>query len=200
MRTRTRQRQMARMVDERILLERARAGDREAFGQLMAAHLPRVYSVAFRLIGNHEDAEDLAQETFVKAYRALDGYRGQASFSTWLYRIVVHLARDRFRRSAARPVEAALVPSFESRSGPVSPAEELDRRELRRAVTDSIRQLPERLRTPLVLRTLEGLDYEDVAIATGVTPQTARTQVMQARRALARLLKPFLPQREGGDA
>ena len=190
------------MVDERALLERARAGDRQAFDHLVRGHFPRVYAVAFRMLGNHEDAEDLAQETFVKAHGGLALYRGEAAFSTWLYRIVVHLARDRFRRSARRPVEGALLPSIDPPDGSAGggPEEELDRRELRRVVLDALRRLPERLRTPLVLRTMEGLDYADVAAATGVTPETARTQVMQARRALGRLLRPVLGGLQGEES
>ncbi len=182
---------MAGMVDERALLERARAGDREAFDRLVRAQFPRVYAVAFRMLGNHEDAEDLAQECFVRAHRSLGWYRGEGAFSTWLYRIVVHLARDRFRRAERRPKEGGLIPSLEP-AAPRGPSDELDKRELQRALVDAIHALPERLRTPLVLRTLEGFDYADVADATGVTPNTARTQVMKARRALLRLLRPFL--------
>ena len=183
------------MVDERALLERARAGDGQAFDLLVRAHFARVYAVVFRLVGNHEDAEDLAQEAFARAHRSLSAYRGEAAFATWLYRIAVHLARDRFRRAERRPLEV-LLPAPDSAVGPEAPSEELDRRELRRVVADALERLPERLRTPLVLRALEGLDYADVAAATGVTPDTARTQVMQARRALARLLAPFF---RGGE-
>jgi len=186
---------MAGMVDERALLERARAGDGQAFDLLVRAHFPRVYAIAFRLAGNHEDAEDLAQEAFVRAHRGLALYRGESSFSTWIYRIAVHLARDRFRRAGRRPGVELLV--ADELSGAGGPAEDLDGRELRRVIVDAIGRLPERLRTALVLRALEGLDYEDVAAATGVTPDTARTHVMQARRALARWLKPFL---RGGEA
>ena len=182
------------MVDERALLDRAKAGDGQAFDHLVRGHFPRVYAIAFRMLGNHEDAEDLAQETFVKAHRGLALYRGEATFSTWLYRIAVHLARDRFRRTARRPIEGALMPALDPPDGSTTggPEEELDRREFKRVVVDALRQLPERLRTPLILRTMEGLDYQDVAAATGVTPATARTQVMQARRSLSRLLRPFL--------
>ena len=186
---------MAGMVDERALVERARAGDATAYDGLVRAHFSRVYAVAFRLIGNHEDAEDLAQETFVRAHRSLAWYRAEGRFSTWLYRITVHLARDRFRRDGRRPVEGTLLPASEppARSGP---REELDRREVQRVVIDALRRLPERLRVPLVLRTLEGMDYADVASATDVTIETARTQVMKARRELARLLRPLLERRE----
>jgi RNA polymerase sigma-70 factor (ECF subfamily) len=189
---------MAAMTDERALLERARAGDDAAFDGLVRAHYARVHAVAFRLVGNHEDAEDLTQDAFVRAHRGLAWYRGDAPFSAWLLRIVVHLARDRFRQRGRRPHEGALVPDVAGPEG-AGPAAELDDRELRRVVADAIARLPERLRTPLVLRVLEGLDYEDVAAATGVRVDTARTQVMKARRALAHLLAPFAPFGRGGE-
>ena len=179
------------MVDEKALLERARAGDREAFDRLVRGQFPRVYAVAFRMLGNHEDAEDLAQECFVRAHRSLAWYRGEGAFSSWLFRIVVHLARDRFRRIERRPKEGGWMASLEP-AAPRGPSQELHGKELQRVLVDAIQELPERLRTPLVLRTLEGFDYADVADATGVTPNTARTQVMKARRALIRILRPFL--------
>ena len=185
------------MTDERALLDRARAGDDSAFDALVRAHFGRAYSVAHRMVGNHEDAEDLAQEAFVKAHGGLAAYRGDAPFGAWVLRIVVHLARDRFRRRGRRPDEGALV--LDEPAGPRGdePGRALDRREMQRVVDDAIARLPERLRTPFVLRALEGLDYDVVAAATGVKPDTARTQVMKARRELARRLAPFL---RGGDA
>lgn len=179
------------MTDERALLERARAGDQTAFDGLVRAHYTRVYAVAYRMVGNHEDAEDLAQDTFVKAHRGIAWYRADAPFGAWLIRITVHLARDRFRRLGRRPDESPLVLEAEAGSSG-EPSDEIGQRELRRVVSDAIARLPERLRTPLVLRALEGLDYDDVAAATGVRPDTARAHVMKARRALARLLAPFL--------
>jgi RNA polymerase sigma-70 factor (ECF subfamily) len=187
---------MAGMTDERALLERARAGDAAAFDALVRAHFARVYAVAHRLVGNHEDAEDLAQEAFVKAQRGLGAYRGDAPFSAWVLRIVVHLARDRFRRLGHGPRVQALVLEHPVSGAADEPAAALGRGELRRVVADAVARLPERLRTPFVLRVLEGLDYADVAAATGVKPDTARTQVMKARRELARALAPFL---RGGE-
>jgi RNA polymerase sigma-70 factor (ECF subfamily) len=179
-------------LDERV--ERARHGDARAYDGLVREHYARVFATAFHLVGNHEDAEDLAQECFVRAHRSLSWYRGTGSFSGWLRRIVVHLVRDRFRAAARRPSTSAgaVLDELASERGPAADA---GARELQRALREAIDRLPEHLRVALVLRTLEGLDYDAIASATGVTPATARTQVMKARRALERLLAPLLEER-----
>ena len=177
--------------EEAALLERAQGGDRAAFGALARAHYRRVYATARHLAGNHEDAEDLVQETFVRAHKALGWYRGEGSFAGWLRRILVHRATDRFRGASRAPGQVPLdgVPDPAHDRGPIA---ELGARELGALIERALDTLPVRLRIPLVLRTLDGLEYEDVAAATGVTPATARTQVMQARRSLARLLARHL--------
>ncbi|MFT5291718.1 MAG: RNA polymerase sigma-70 factor (ECF subfamily) [Planctomycetota bacterium] len=173
------------------LVERAKAGDREAFGLLARCHYRRVYVTALNLVGNHEDAEDLAQDTFVRAHRALGWFRGDGAFAAWLRRILVHLANDRFRKESRQPESTSLdsLPDQQARRGTVG---EVGARELEGLVERAIQTLPARLRMPLVLRTLDGLDYGEIAESTGVTPATARTQVMQARRALAGLLANYL--------
>lgn len=179
------------------LVERARAGDREAFDALVRRHLPAVYRMLHRRIGNHEDAEDLAQECFVRAWGALAFYRADAPFGAWLFRVALHLAHDQ-RRSHAR--RGAREEAF-ARSRPTharAPGEELGRRELGGHVREALGRLPRRLRDALVLRVFEGLEYDDVARATGVTPATARTHVHQARKRLLRWLEPWLGgEREG---
>lgn len=169
------------------LVARARAGDRRAFDTLARAHLAEVYGLLHRLVGNHEDAEDLAQDCLVKAYRSLRFYRGEGSFAAWLGRIAVHLARDHHRRRGRRAPTVTLEDEPEVPAGT-----ELSRRELEQRVGEAIDALPHELRAALVLRVLEGRDYADVARATGVKPGTARTQVMKARRRLLRALAPWL--------
>jgi RNA polymerase sigma-70 factor (ECF subfamily) len=175
--------------EEASRLERARRGDRDAFDALVRMHCARVYALLFRVIGNHEDAEDLAQETFVRAFRSLAHYRGDAAFSTWLFRIALHLARDHHRRrgTGARVVGLDDVPAPAA-----APEVDATRRELARGLSLALDKLPHALRAALVLRLFEGLEYEEIARATGVRPGTARTQVMKARRLLLRLLAPFL--------
>jgi RNA polymerase sigma-70 factor (ECF subfamily) len=189
-------------VDERRMVERARAGEREAFDELVRRHYGRVYGLAFRLAGNPEDAEDLAQECFVRAHESLRWYRGEASFSTWLFRVVVHLARDRFRAKSRRPDRApeGIAPAEDLAGKELEPAEALRGKELVSALDRALARLPERLRTALVLRALEGLEYEEIGAVCGVTPATARTQVMRARRELARRLRPWLAPESRSEA
>jgi len=174
---------------EKALVERARAGDAAAFDVLVRTHYRAVYATAFHLAGNPEDAEDLAQESFVRAHGALSWFRADAPFAAWMRRIVVHLARDRFRASARRPTDHPLEADLFPASVALEPTEALRRRESVHLLTEAIQRLPVWLRIPLVLRALDGLEYAEIAAATGVTPATARTQVMKARRALAALFE-----------
>lgn len=176
---------------EAAALAAARRGDRDAQAQLLRHHFARIHALAFRLVGNPEDAEDLAQEGFVRAFRALALYRGEGSFEGWLRRIVVHLAQDRFRARAKR--EPGALPS--DLPGGREPYRALEARELRLVLASALDALHPSLRAALLLRTREGLDYDEIAALTGVTPETARTRVMKARKELTRRLAPYLAER-----
>ncbi len=194
----------ARAIAER--LERASRGDRAAFSDLIRIHRPRVQRVALRLVGNHEDAEDVAQETFVRAWHGLETLREAdrpaAAFSSWLLGIAVHLSRDLQRARGRRPEDAAA--SLLDGQGPDAlagsmrtPSAITEEAETRRRVELAIAALPERLRVPFVLRALEGQSYDHVARITGVRAATVRTQLVQARRALRRMLGPLLDEEDG---
>jgi RNA polymerase sigma-70 factor, ECF subfamily len=173
------------------LIDRARRGEREAFDELVRRHFAPVYRMLHRRIGNHEDALDLAQECFVRAWGALAWYRADAPFGAWLYRVALHLAHDHQRASLRRGARAsAFAEQIPATSG--DPSDSLGRRELSERLAAALERLPERLRDALVLRVLEGLEYDDVARVTGVTPATARTHVMQARKRLLQWLGPWL--------
>lgn len=172
---------------ERELAERARGGDRGAFESLVRLHYRRVAGLAFRLVGNPEDAEDLTQECFVRAHHSLSWYRGEGAFGAWLRRILVHLARDRFRARGRRP-ESEVI-DLEGLAGrEAEPSGELGARELARLIDVAVVGLPDSQRIAFLLRTRAELDYAEIAEATGVTVQTVRTQVQRARRALRRRL------------
>jgi len=176
-------------MDERVLIDRARRGERTAFDELVRGFYARIYGTAFHLVRNHEDAEDLAQECFVRAHGGLARYRGEGSFLGWLRRILLHLVRDRIRQRQSRPRSSVLV---ETESARTSPIQELSSREVGRRVAAAVEALPENLRITLLLRTQEGWSYDELASATGVTPQTARTRVMKARKELRRTLSHLL--------
>lgn len=173
-------------------------GDRAAFSSLIRIHRPTVQRVAQRLVGSYEDAEDIAQDTFVRAWRGLDKFAGGADapkhFSAWLIKITVHLCRDLQRRRGRRPEEAAAeILGGSSTQEPAAPGYgEPSRlgahREAQRHAANAIAALPEQLRTAFVLRALEGHSYGAIAEFTGVRPATVRTQMVQARRAMRRML------------
>jgi RNA polymerase sigma-70 factor (ECF subfamily) len=189
---------MARLLtrmDEASALARlvalARAGDRVAGDGLVRAFAGEVYGVLFRIVGNHEDAEDLTQEVFVRALSALELYRGDGPFGGWLLRIAVHVGRDHLRRRGRGPVLHGLE-GLAAGDGRPEPGATVEHEELAARLAAALERLPAPLRAALALRVLEGREYDDVAAALGVRPATARTQVMRARRLLERLLAPWL--------
>jgi RNA polymerase sigma-70 factor (ECF subfamily) len=187
---------------EHVLLARARAGDASAFDDLVRLHFSRVYTLLFRMLRNHEDAEDLAQESFVRAYRALPSYRAEAAFSTWVGRIAVHLAVEHHRKRAhAGRFEVVAQEEQAGSARWAEPGTDSGRAELIAALSRALDRLPPRLRAAIVLRTLEEREYDDIAELLGVRPATARTHVMQARKLLVRWLAPWMdPDDAGGGA
>jgi RNA polymerase sigma-70 factor (ECF subfamily) len=178
---------------ELALVQRARSGDRAAFDGLVRIHFTAVYTVLFRLTGNHEDAEDLAQETFVRAWGSLAHYRADAAFATWVRRIAVHLAQDHHRSRLRRGASTALADEGGEGEPAIARAQEdVEPGELQRALSVALDRLPPRLRAAVVLRTLEEKEYSELAQLLGVKPATARMHVMQARRLLLRWLAPWL--------
>ena len=192
---------MTKALHQDRLVARARSGDRGAFDELVRGHFAEVYRVLFRTVGNHEDAEDLTQECFVRAYRSLRFYRGEGSFGAWLGRIALHLARDHHRaRGRGGQLVSGLEPTaFDPPARAPEPGRALTHKELVQKVGEAVAGLPHALRAAIVLRVLEGRDYEEVAEALDLRPGTVRTQVMKARRALMRALRPWLDARGGGE-
>ena len=177
--------------DELGLARLAQGGDRRAYDELIRRHYGRAVATACHLVGNREDAEDLVQEAFVKAHRGLASFRGDGSFAGWLRRILVHLARDRFRRAEREPIQASLAAAA-GHEGGRDPGAEVRGKELGRLVAEAMGALPENQRLALALRTQDELGYDEVGEALGVTPATARTLVMKARRSLAARLSRYL--------
>jgi len=180
-------------ADQQALLARLRAGDRSAFQTLLRPQLPSLLALSRRLVGDQHWAEDLVQETLVRALRGLPRFEGRSSLRTWLLRILVRLASEpeRWRRrERALPLGDLEIPDHLG-SGPDLPARE---RELRERLAEAMERLTTRQRTALHLRAAEGLDYATIATIMSCTPAAARMLVMDARRKVrARLGRHLLP-------
>lgn len=187
-----------RSEDDRGLVELARRGDRDAFGILVRRHQNRAFNLAYQMVRNREDALDIAQEAFARAFASLPAFKGEASFTTWLHRIVVNLAIDSLRRkrragetvyndTQAAPEEQGAEPS-----APDDPAAALETKQVRALLAQGIAQLPPAQRAVLILREIEGLSYEEISRAVGCNIGTVMSRLFYARRKLQQALKPRL--------
>jgi len=180
--------------DDRGLVERAAQGDREAFGALVQRHQDRAFNLAYQIVRNREDALDVAQEAFVKAYGSLPNFKGEASFTTWIHRIVVNVAIDTLRRRRSgdpTPYDDQRAMSEEVEGGPTTPDDPetaLGARQVRSLLRRGIQALPPAQRAVLVLREIEGMTYEEIARAVGCNPGTVMSRLFYARRRLAQVL------------
>jgi len=160
-------------------LVRAAAENLDAFGELIRRHQDFVYGAAMRVVRNPSIAEDLAQDTFLRAFRALDGFRGDAQVRSWLYRIATNLAKNAVTRRREFPTEEGLdQPVFGH------PTARLEAHSMSVDLRAAIDRLPDKLREPLVLREYDELSYEEIAERTATPLNTIRTRILRARRAL----------------
>jgi RNA polymerase sigma-70 factor (ECF subfamily) len=177
-----------------VLVSRAQRGDRDAFSTLIEHYAPTVLSVAWRIVGNRALADDVAQETFLAAFRSLRSFRAESRFSTWLYRIAVNKCRDAQRAQGARL--SVFAPHDEEHDvepmgdSPLhrTPEELLLERHRRDQLAGALRRLTPVYREAFVLKHIEGLDYEEMSSVLGVDGGTLRMRVYKARRELGREL------------
>ena len=174
--------------EELGLVERCRAGDLGAFEDLYKAHAGRLYSVAFRMVGNAADAEDLLQEIFLAAHRKLESFRGESALGTWLYRLAVNLCLDYLRSRTGRAIQ--MTDPLDDEVG-LSDASSRGLGEKTVAKLDlerALAQLPEGCRMAFVLHDVEGLEHREVAEVLGIAEGTSKSQVHKARLRLRGLL------------
>ncbi len=170
------------MSDHR-LVERARLGDRRAFEQLVTTHRHRLYTLAARELGSASDAEDAVQETLVRVWRALPRFRGEASFSTWLYRICLNAVADqRLRRARGTGVP------LEEVAEPADPRDAIAARELSDELQRALAELEDVYRTPVLLYDVLGRSYAEIASMLQVAEGTVKSRIFRGRAELARLL------------
>ena len=181
------------------LVERVQAGDKAAFDMLVRKYQHRVLKLVSRFVSDAAEAEDVAQEAFLKAYRALASFRGDSAFYTWLYRIAINTAKNALVSNRRRPVDFDLDlqdPEQYDRHARLkegdTPEGVLLTEEIRSVVEKAMEQLPEDLRTAIVLRELEGLSYEEIAEAMDCPVGTVRSRIFRAREAIDKKLKPLL--------
>src|SRR5690242_636417 len=175
------------------LVARSMGGDVDSFNQLVLRWERPIYALAYRVIGREEDARDVAQETFLRAFRALPGFRGQAKFSSWLYRIALNLCRDWIRRERRAPIvqppEDVDVMELAAASEPSESIEDLvARKDLSRAVERAMALLPDEQRTAIVLKEYHGLTFQEIAELEGCPLSTVKTRLYQGLTVLRREL------------
>jgi RNA polymerase sigma-70 factor (ECF subfamily) len=176
------------------LVARSRGGDLDSFNQLVLRWERPIYALAYRVIGREEDARDVAQETFLRAFRALAGFKGQAKFSSWLYRITLNLCRDWIRRERRAPVaqapEGVDLIELASATEPAESVEDLiSRRDLGRAVAKAMAMLPEEQRTAIVLKEYHGLTFQEIADLLDCPLSTVKTRLYQGLSVLRKQLE-----------
>ena len=175
------------------LVARSIGGDANSFNELILRWERPIYALAYRVIGREEDARDVCQETFLRAFRALNGFRGQAKFSSWLYRIALNLCRDWVRRERRTPVvqvpEGVDLMDLAAAREPSESIEDLiARKDMTRAVERAMTRLPDEQRTAIILKEYHGLTFQEIAELVGCPLSTVKTRLYQGLTVLRREL------------
>jgi RNA polymerase sigma-70 factor (ECF subfamily) len=172
---------------------------RDEFERMVSAYERRIYNVALKLTGDSDDAADLTQETFLRAFRAWGRFRGDSATYTWLYRIVVNLNKDRIGREIRRRERETSIDTGGAESGPIdiedsgiTPQSEAERYEARDILAQAIRDLPDGYRECVVLKDVEGLSYDEIAQVMDITVEAVRSRLARARQQLRQRLAPYL--------
>ncbi len=188
-----------REIDQQ-LVERAQRGDKQAFGLLVAKYQRKLGRLLSRFIRDPAEVEDVAQEAFIKAYRALPSFRGDSAFYTWLYRIGINTAKNYLVAMGRRAPTTTEFDSEEAENFEDgdqlrdlnTPEAELMTRQIAATVNQSMEELPEELRTAITLREIEGMSYEDIANVMNCPIGTVRSRIFRARETIADRLRPLL--------
>lgn len=191
---------MSEQLADQVLVERVQDGDRSAFNLLVLRYQQKVASLISRYIAP-ADVPDVVQETFIKAYRALDDFRGESAFYTWLYRIAVNSAKNHMIFQSRRPMPSEVDFSDGERYDQSDTFREISNpenltlsQELKRIIFATIESLPENLRLALTLRELDGLSYEEIAVVMACPIGTVRSRIFRAREVIDLKIKPLIEQ------
>ena len=184
---------------DQVLVERFSKGDTRAFDLLVVRYQHRILALISRFIKDQAEVEDVAQEAFIKAYRALPGFRGDSAFYTWLYRIAINTAKNhivsRGRRPPSTDIDVNDVEFVETNTrleDIESPEQNMARDDLKKVIDGAIDELPEDLRTAFTLREFGGLSYEEITDIMGCPVGTVRSRIFRAREALEKKIRPLI--------
>ncbi|MES2673365.1 MAG: RNA polymerase sigma factor RpoE [Pseudomonadota bacterium] len=190
--------ELAPDVDQQ-LVERVQKGDKRAFDLLVLKYQHKIFAVISRFIRDHSEVQDVAQDAFIKAYKALPNFRGESAFYTWMYRIAINTAKNYLVARNRRPPASDLdVDDAEFYSGNEAmhemntPERNLLRDELQAVIDQAFRDLPEDLRMAVTLREIDGLSYEEIAEAMDCPIGTVRSRIFRAREAIDKKIHPLL--------
>ncbi len=190
---------MGNRKTDQLLVERVQKGDRDAYDILVRKYQHKIIKLISRYVRDQSDALDVAQDAFIKAYRALPNFRGDSAFYTWLYRIAINTAKNHLVAEGRRPVDQGLdlqaSEHYEAQARLKhgdTPEGLILTDEIRETVEGAIDSLPEDLRTAIVLRELEGMSYEEIAQTMDCPVGTVRSRIFRAREAISERLKPLL--------
>lgn len=182
--------------EESAVILRVQQGDANAFEALVTAYQKQVYNLALRTVGNPEDAADLSQEAFLRAYRSIASFRGDSKFSVWLYRLTTNICIDFLRSRGRKPTVSLTVEGDDEETEELDvaderydPEENFQRAELQRAVQRGLNTLPEEFRTILILRELEGMSYAEIGEILHLEEGTVKSRLFRARSRLCEFLK-----------
>ncbi len=199
---------------ERLLIERCQSGDVGSFEQLIGTHQQYVYNIAFRMMGNEEDAKDAAQEALIKVFKNIGSYRHDSKFSTWLYRIVMNTCKDLLRKRKSNVIsidkgiatdEGEVQMEFEDPNA--SPVRDYERKEVQETIQEAMEDLPEANKSVLILREIKDYSYDEISDILDIPVGTVRSRINRGRKMLADRLRERLPdhipnrntQRKGGE-
>ena len=183
------------MSSEKVLVQQAKAGDRNAFAALVSAYETKIYNLALRYLGNREDAMDASQEVFLRVFRFLPGFQEESGFSTWIYRIGVNVCKDMLAKQSRRNEQSLEVEdeddeqrTMELADHRYTPEQIVENAELRSVLSEAIAALPDQQREVIVLRDIQGLSYDEIANVLSLEPGTVKSRLSRARENLRKKL------------
>ncbi|MEO7200611.1 MAG: RNA polymerase sigma factor RpoE [Dokdonella sp.] len=188
---------------DQALVERVQKGDKRAFDLLVKKYQHKIVSVVARYVSDWSEAQDVSQEAFIRAYRAIGNFRGDSAFYTWMYKIAINTAKNHLVSMARRPPigdveieDAALLDGGDRLRDRATPERELMRQEIEQTVFATVKELPEELRVAITLREVDGLSYEEIAETMNCPIGTVRSRIFRAREAIDAKLRPLLSDKQ----